>query len=135
MRSQDEHFNADMAFAVMSALRTVADHAVSRVFPDPNLERDRAQRWHNRLQALQTLLSLYEWRYALLPVGIRESTQTFLRGNLMLQVTARQLHVFGIRLARWVVRTETHQLAGPTAAAPRVRLRPWRRRKSVALKS
>jgi hypothetical protein len=128
-KADDYEHMVEVAAVVMSTLRTYATRlAPAQTREDDLIDRKRAQRWLNAIEYLRTLLGLYEWRYALLPVGVCQRTQRYFGGNAVLYTTTKQLHVFGVRLARWIVKTEVHGLALPPPNA-RLRLRKRRRRR------
>lgn len=57
----------------------------------------------NRAQSLRVLLGLFQWRYLLTPVGIT-SEEAFARHKGGFVVNhVKQLHIFGIRVARWCI--------------------------------
>lgn len=99
--------------------------SLSEPVPETEAQRRRAQRWANTIQYLRTLLGILEWRYLLLPVGVREVSQPYEHGNRVAWVTTRQLHVFGIRIARWVV---GHKVFTVGPEIPKVPLKRFRRR-------
>lgn len=117
----------DAAVAIAHAMRSLVEQRMPS-HADKRAEQRKAERWHNRLESLRTLLGIFEWRYLLLPVGIRELSQLYYEGEHAMRVRTRNLHVFGIRIARWVVGTSLHRLV-PEPPPARLRLRPWRRKK------
>jgi hypothetical protein len=119
----------DAMLMVVSAMRSYA--GLLEPTEDERIkEQRRAERWHNRREALRTLLDIIEWRYLLLPVGICENRQMFYEGQYGVRVTTKSMHVFGIRVARWVVGTTLHQLV-PDPPPARLRIRPWRRKRGL----
>ncbi len=93
-------------------------------------EQRRAERLHNKVENTRTLLGIYEWRYALLPIGVLEKQAIFYEKDRAVRVTTRQLHVFGVRIARWVVKWSSHAFV-PDPPKARLRLRPWRKKRGV----
>lgn len=92
----------------------------------------------NRRERLRTFLGLYQWTYALLPLGIMRYKFWMMDGAHMLLVTVRTLHIFGFRVARWVVDTELHRKVQPERRAARLKLkredwplRTWTRKKRL----
>lgn len=126
MRKEPNDYDAMMLLVSTMQHLLFRQHAYDRISPKPNLERDRVQRLANRWESLKTLFGLYEWRYALLPIGIRRCAQWCWHGNEATVVVTHQLHVFGIRVARWIVRVEKQRLVAPMPAA-RLKLRPGHR--------
>jgi hypothetical protein len=106
----ERQMDVDAMMMVASAMQVFARHAVDQVIPpfgqNSDLDRDRANRWSNRIEWVKILFGLYDWRYALLPIGIRESTHPLRHRQQICLVKARQLHIFGFRVARWVVSIE-----------------------------
>jgi hypothetical protein len=111
--------------AIISALRMYATSLAP--VPETEAQRRRAQRWANAIQYLRTLLGIFEWRYLLLPVGVREVSQPYEHGNRVVWVTTRQLHVFGVRIARWVVSQKVYTIAPEIPKVPLKRYRLRRR--------
>jgi hypothetical protein len=90
-----------VASVLMSAVQAYAA-LVARV-PESEAQRRKEQRWANAWQHFRVLVSIFEWRYVLIPVGIRDVSQPYLYGDNEVWVNTRQLHVFGFRVARWYV--------------------------------
>lgn len=87
----------------------------------------REKRWWNTAESIRLLFGIFQWTYLLLPIGIREVRSRYDYGNVFMIVKAHQLHIFGVRIARWVVGAEYHQTQSLTQ--PRVPLRRHRARR------
>jgi hypothetical protein len=95
--------------------------------------RRRDQRWQNRIQHLRVLLGIFEWRYILLPIGVRRVVHVYSYNREHVYVYAWHVHIFGLRVFRW---TNKQKVYREQATLPRVPFRkyrssPKRRRKSV----
>jgi hypothetical protein len=97
---------------------------------DMERARRKAQKWANGAQHLRVLLSVFQWRLVFVPFGIREVVDSYSYDDVVMIVTARQLHVFGVRVARWVkgVRYRREPLPKSTVEVPLKRSRLRRRR-------
>lgn len=92
-------------------------------------QRLKDQKWQNRAQHLRILFGIFEWRYILLPVGIKKVVHFYAFDREHLCVYAWHVHVFGIRLFRWVYDTEVYQEDVPLTKVPRQRYRKKRCKK------
>lgn len=124
-KTRDEFYDTDAMLAVVGAMNVFAQRTADRIIPpfgqNSDLDRERINRWSNRWQYFNILFDIYDWRYALLPIGVRESSHPIRYGSKILWVTARQLHVFGLRIARWVVQTQGTVVLPPPKARLRLR--------------
>lgn len=88
-------------FGLMHTLLDYWRHSESR----PALEKKRAaqQKQINLAGTLRTVLGIFNWQYILLPVGSRVVYRSVWTGDYINIVRARELYIFGVRIARWVV--------------------------------
>lgn len=55
-----------------------------------------------RAEDIRTLLGVYSWPYALMPVGILCGHSVLYYADGAVVTRFRQLHIFGFRIARWI---------------------------------
>lgn len=91
---------------------------------------DRQRKVNNFLNHMRRLFGVFEWRYLFLPIGIQQTSSRYYNGDLSVVVHARQLHIFGVRVARWVTNAEYFRdvIKGTTVQVKRSRMRRRRKR-------
>lgn len=118
----------DTVMEIIAAMRFAA--ALVNPAPDPRakrIEQHKAERWNNRFENARVLLGIFEWRYVLLPIGVRDLANRYYVGDHAVQVKTRNLYIFGVRIARWSTGAKMFHLV-PEPPPARLRLRPWRRK-------
>lgn len=122
----------------IAALKSMVDVYLALTFinvTDPQeqrrveLERQlKDDRVRNKCGNIRVLFGLFEWRYLLLPIGVRNSESWHWEGNRVRLNNHRQLHIFGFRVARWFVSSTTYWRASAQRPARlKIRSRPKRK--------
>lgn len=96
--------------AMWAAIEVVA--AVRHRFMPAELKEDveavlrRERKKQNFWTNTRRLLGVFEWRYLFLPIGIQMTSHRYFSGMFSVVVHGKQLHIFGVRVARWVTHAE-----------------------------
>lgn len=129
--TRSSELDMDAMLAIVAAMRHAVDRWVGPNETEVKKAEHRAERFRNAIEHFKIFVGVLEWRYLFLPIGVQVVSNRFDHGGSCTIVTTRQLHVFGLRVARWVVDSKVYRLTlvNPPPSPIR-RIRPWRRRQS-----